>query len=488
MSGTEFARAAPSSEGVDAAGVEAFLDAMSDARDVELHSLMVLRHGRVVAEGWWAPYRAERVHLLYSLSKSFTATAAALAIGEGLLELDRTVLSYFPEWDAEITDPRSRSMLVRHIAAMASGHHDDTVDAVMAADSAEPVRAFLRLPPESDAGTVFAYNQLCTYALGAIVQRESGQTLVEYLRPRLFEPLGIDEAGWQQHPPGRNLGFTGLYATTDAVAKLGQLYLQNGWWEGRQLLPAEWVEAATSRRIGTPRQDSPDWRQGYGFQFWMARHGYRGDGAYGQFCVVLPEHELVVAITGASIDMQAVLDGLWTHVLPALDDVRPAEARAGETERAAGAEAAGADERMARRLAAAALPPAEGRAEPRVARDWDGIRFTPAAVPREQPSPEAVEVTRTTEGWRIALIEASGPLEATLSVDAWSESRAGGAVPIAVSGGWRDGEDERLVVDVLFLETPHRLTVTCALGDRAFTAAWATAPLWPTALHDLRMP
>ena len=178
-----------------------------------MHRLMLLRNGHVVTEGWWAPYGPDRVHLLYSLSKSFTSTAAGFAVAEGLLDLDRTVLSYFPEFDADVTDERSRSILVRHVAAMASGHHTETIEQAMANDPAEPVRGFLMIPPEHEPGSWFAYNQPCTYALAAIVQRESGQRLVDYLRPRLFDPLGIGPVGWQQHPPGRDLGFTGLHAT-----------------------------------------------------------------------------------------------------------------------------------------------------------------------------------------------------------------------------------------------------------------------------------
>ena len=220
MPSSVFPRSTPSSPGVDATGVEAFLDAMQAHPNVELHSLMLLRNGHVVTEGWWAPYTPDRVHLLYSLSKSFTAAAAGFAVAEGLLDLDRTVLSYFPELNADITDPCSRSILVRHVAAMASGHRTETIDRAVALDPAEPVRGFLLIPPDAEPGSCFAYNQPCTYALAAIVQRESGQSLVDYLTPRLFDPLGIGPVGWQQHPPGRALGFTGLHATTDAVAKL----------------------------------------------------------------------------------------------------------------------------------------------------------------------------------------------------------------------------------------------------------------------------
>src|SRR6478609_1731442 len=154
-----FPRSTPSAQGVDPAGVEAFLDQMDAHPEVELHSLMLLRNGHVVTEGWWAPYTPERVHLLYSLSKSFASTAAGLAAAEGLLDLDRTVLSYFPELDADVTDERSRSMLVRHVAAMASGHDTETIERVFASDPDDLVRGFLQIPPEHEPGTWFAYNQ-----------------------------------------------------------------------------------------------------------------------------------------------------------------------------------------------------------------------------------------------------------------------------------------------------------------------------------------
>jgi CubicO group peptidase (beta-lactamase class C family) len=286
---TDLPRASAESQGVDPAGIDAFLDTLEAASDVEPHSLMVLRHGQVLAQGWWAPYEREQPHLLYSLSKSFASTALGLAVGEGLVDLDATVLSYFPELDADITDPRSRSMRVRHVAAMASGHLSETLERALTNDPVDLVRGFLLVPPDREPGTVFAYNQPCTYTLAAIVQRLSGQTLVDYLRPRLFDPLGIGQVGWQQHPVGRDLGFTGLHATTDAIARLGLLYLQRGVWNGTRLLSEAWVAEATSVQVANPDESNPDWRQGYGFQFWMARHGFRGDGAYGQFCIVLPE-------------------------------------------------------------------------------------------------------------------------------------------------------------------------------------------------------
>src|SRR6202451_4371322 len=314
-------------QGVDPAAILRFLDALDERPDIEMHSLMVIRHGQVVAEGWWAPYSADRPQLLYSLSKSFTSTAAAFAQAEGLLDLDDTVISHFAEFDSDITDPRSRSVKVRHIASMAAGHTREVLGEALERDPAEPVRGFLLIPPDHEPGTVFAYSQPCTYTLASIIQRNSGMPLTQYLRPRLFDPLGIGPVGWHTLPPsGREQGFSGLHARTEDIAKLGQLYLQRGQWDGVQLIPAEWVEQAASVQVANPGEPDPDWRQGYGFQFWMSRHGYRGDGAFGQFCVILPEQDTVVVTTAYTTDMQAVLDAMWAHLLPSLGTAAPRDA------------------------------------------------------------------------------------------------------------------------------------------------------------------
>jgi len=357
-------RSAAAAQQVDPAAVLAFVDAVEADPAIELHSLMVVRHGHVIAEGWWAPHTPERTRLLYSLSKSFTSTALGLALEEGRVGLDDPVVSFFPEFDAEITDPRSRSVTLGHLASMASGHNRDMMQEALTGDPQEPVRGFLLVAPDEEPGTVFAYSQPCTYTLAAIIQRVTGMRLSEYLRPRLFDPLGIGEVGWLTWPPGREQGFSGLFARTEDVAKLGQLYLQGGRWGEDQLLPERYVEQATSRQIDTPNQDNVDWRQGYGFQFWMARHGYRGDGAFGQFCVVLPDHDTVVAITGGTEAMQGVLDNLWEHLLPGLGTSRPDDAQRD----------------LDKRLDGLRLPACLARPRPPRWEEYDGSRLFKPAV------------------------------------------------------------------------------------------------------------
>jgi CubicO group peptidase (beta-lactamase class C family) len=480
----------PAAEGVDAHGVHAFLDALEAAPGIEPHGLMLLRHGRLIAEGWWAPYSPGRPQLVYSLSKSFTTTAAGLAVGDGLIDLDAPVLRYFPELDGGITDPRSRAMRVRHVASMASGHLTDTWERARAKDRDELVRGFLLLPPDREPGTVFAYNQPATYTLGAIVQRVTGQSLTGWLRPRLFEPLGVADAFWEQFPPGRDLAFSGLYTTTDAIARLGQLYLQGGVWEGQRLLPASWVAEATSAQVanadGTPKGAASDWQQGYGFQFWVSRHGYRGDGAYGQYMVVLPEYDAVLALTSDTADMQEVLDLAWRHLLPAFG-ARPGAAGAGsggDAER---------DEELRHRLAALEVPPfAAEPAPPGDPQAWAaGLEFARADGDADIDQPKlttaAVAPDASGAGWTLTVTEAGQPLELRFDGKGWHIDEGGGERPAtAVSAGWTDRDT--LVADIAFLEVPHHLIVTCSRAAGTFTARWRSRPLRQGRLRSHRAP
>lgn len=462
--------AAPSELGVDARGIEAFLEVLEAAPDVEPHSVMVLRRGQVIAAGWWAPYSRDRPHLLYSLSKSFTSTALGFAVAEGLVGMDDPVVDYFPEFAADITDERSRAILVRHAASMATGHGAEMLFEARAADPTDIVRGLLLLPPDGEPGRVFAYNQPATYAVAAIVQRVSGQTLTEYLRPRLFEPLGMGVGGWFQEPAGRDIGFSGLHATTESIARLGQLYLDGGRWQGRQVLPREWVTEATRSHVSNDRPgEPPDWRQGYGHQFWMARHGYRGDGAYGQFCIVLPEQDMVIAITAATENMQFVLDAVWEHVLPAID----------------GPGDVSADRRLGHRLDSLALP-AAAASWPSQVDAWADLALTPVAG-SDFPSLTGIDIGRAGMSWIVRLHDADTTVTAPLGLGAWAVTeRAGAAPPVAVSGAWTDPATLRF--DVCFLETPHRLVVTVDRTAETFRCRWLTVPLHGSRLRLLGSP
>ena len=303
----------------------------ADQQVDSMHSFMLVRHGHVVAEGWWSPEAADKPHILWSLSKSFTSTAVGLAVAEGKLNIDDKVLSFFPEDAPAEPSENLKAMRVRDLLTMSTGHDPLprlTEDGVW-------TKQFLAQPVPHKPGSTFLYNTPATYMQSAIVQKVTGQTVLDYLTPRLFEPLGIEKPTWDTSPQGISIGGYGLYLRTEDIAKFGQLYLQKGQWNGKQLVPAEWIAEATSKQVENDKAPSgrnPDWRQGYGFQFWRCRHGaYRGDGKDGQFCIVLPKQDAVIAITAKTGNMQGQLDLVWEHLLPAFHDEplpeNPAEAR-----------------------------------------------------------------------------------------------------------------------------------------------------------------
>lgn len=309
-------RSTPEAQGVDSLGIIEFIEAADKEVD-SMHSFMLVRHGNVIAEAWWEPESADKPHVLWSLSKSFTSTAVGLAVAEGKLSIDDPVLKYFPEEAPEQPSENLKEMKVRDLLTMSAGHQDEVN--WLAADNW--AKAFLAHPVPHKPGTHFRYNTPATYMLSAIVQKVTGQTVLEYLQPRLFEPLGIEDPRWDNSPQGISIGGYGLFLRTEDIAKFGQLYLQNGQWHGKQLIPVSWIEMATSKQVSNGNDPSRDWTQGYGFQFWRCRHNaYRGDGKDGQFCIVLPEQDAVIAITANSRNMQAELNIVWDKLLPAFHD------------------------------------------------------------------------------------------------------------------------------------------------------------------------
>lgn len=322
--GSALPRSSPEQQACTSSRLKVFLDEVAKS-NIEFHSLMVVRNGYVVAEGWWSPYRPTLRHTLYSLSKSFTSTAVGFAVGEGKLNIDDTVISFFPSEAPEQPDANLLGMKVKHLLTMSTGHVKDTIQPMRHGKDTW-VRTFLTQPVDREPGTFFLYNTGATYILSAIVQKVTGETLLQYLRPRFFDPLGIEGEDWETDPLGINTGGYGLRVKTEDIAKFGQFYLQKGKWRGQQILSSQWIEEATRTQIvsnssnpSRPREED-DWAQGYGFQFWRCRPGgYRADGAFGQFCIVMPDYNAVIAITGESFSMQKSMDLIWTYLLPSMD-------------------------------------------------------------------------------------------------------------------------------------------------------------------------
>lgn len=455
-------RATPRSAGLCAAGVRTLLDAVAEA-GIELHSLMIVRGGAVLVEGWWAPFTSDRRHLLHSLSKSFTSLAVGLAVEDGLLDLDAPAFDLFPEL---VPDPRPAHLdrlTLRHALTMSTGHHDDPVSAVEAVTGADPLATFAALVPESEPGSVYTYNQLATFLAARSVERVTGRSLPDYLGERLWTPVGVTDTAWHRWD-GHTMGFSGLHLSTEAVAAFGQLLLQRGRWNDRQLVPAEWIEAATRHQVdndlahrGPGAEAHEEWQQGYGFQFWRNRTGYRGDGAFGQFLVVWPDLDTVVVTTADTVDMHTLLDLLTEHLRPALTD-------------GPGADAAADDAHLAARLAGLALPT-----------PFDtGTDFAATEVPVTSGVgwADQVDIRPADDGWELRIRGQHG-LDVTLPAGRgrwleadWPTTEGRRPVPFVTAAG---AIGDTFSADLRMIETPHSLQLRVDPGGCSLS--WRHQPL-----------
>lgn len=313
-------------ESVEIDGITDYLDAVSD-EEQELHSLMVVRNGKVVFEQWFGENGPDKNHVMHSVSKTFTSMAMGFAVQEGLLAIDDKVVSFFPADLPGEPSPWLLDLEIRDLLTMTVGHNPLSLQKIKTnKDSWEQL--FLAQPILHEPGTVFAYNSVATYILSAIIQEVSEKTLLEYLQPRLLGPLGIYGVEWEESPTGVNTGGWGLHIKTEDMAKLGQFLLQKGKWDGKQVLSEQWIEEACSVKVKqrpfwvSPEADldESDWGQGYGYQIWRNRPGgFRADGAKGQYIIVLPEKEAVIVTTANISDTQAELNLIWEYVLPAIE-------------------------------------------------------------------------------------------------------------------------------------------------------------------------
>lgn len=315
----------PSAAGLDSNVVLKLVEKLSE---VNCHSFMIVRHQHVVAEGWWTPYSKDYKHTLYSLTKSFTSMAIGFAIEEGLLALQDPVVKFFPQVLPCKPCEYMSKMTVRDLLTMSTGHTTEPTSWRGIARSQEERHAdddhvyhFLTSFVDKEPGSVFLYNTPATFMCGAILHAITGQSVFDYLKPRLLDPLGITDYHCEVNSKGLNPAGFGAHLRTEDIAKFGLFLLNRGVWNGKQLLSASWIDEATGRQVDNNRQQGiTDWESGYGYQFWRCSSPgvYRGDGAYGQFCVVIPEQDTVVAITSGTRRMDLVLDALWSILLPAL--------------------------------------------------------------------------------------------------------------------------------------------------------------------------
>lgn len=315
----EFPRTTPEAVGIPSASIEWLLDRLEEGW-TEPHGLMIMRHGKVCAEGWWAPYATGIRHGLQSHTKTYAATAVGIAYTEGLLKLTDRIVDIFPDEIPENPSENLKKLTVRDVLCMGCGM--DT----MPWPSKDWIREFLATPVNHVPGTTFMYNSTGSTFLGAIVRKLTGLGLHDYLKPRLFDKIGIDAENlrWITMPDGMEVGGGGLFATTEDNLRLMKLYADGGVWEGERILAEDYVKLATSkqndsateRAVNPPAEDN---FVGYGFQIWMCRPKgvYRADGAMGQFTIVFPERDMLLAITenasgstGGAMPQKA-LDTIW---------------------------------------------------------------------------------------------------------------------------------------------------------------------------------
>jgi len=311
-----FVPCTPEAVGIPSAVLTALMHRLN-AMD-SLNGIMIMRHGKLCHQAYWAPYPAATPHVLFSLSKSFTSSAIGMAQAEKRLRITDKISSFFPEYQHDITDPRMREVTLRHLLTMTSGHATCARDQMLADADGDWARGFLSSRLDWQPGERLAYNSAATYMLAAVIRKVTGMNVREYLMPRLFEPLGIVPGLWESCPHGIDCGGWGLYLKLEDIAKFAQLLLDRGVHEGRQLIPADYLAEATVKQADNSMNESPDWKCGYGYQFWISQHGFRGDGASGQYALVLPEYDLAIAVTSCIGDMQQILTAFWEILLPGL--------------------------------------------------------------------------------------------------------------------------------------------------------------------------
>src|SRR5512133_914260 len=319
-------RSTPEAEGVSSSGINDFLNAVDTGR-VELHSFMFIRHGKVIAEGWWNPYGPDKKHIMFSASKTFTATAVGLAVSENRLKITDKVMSFFPYSQPDSISDYMKELTVQNLLTMSVGQDPEPRAMGTGGDW---INVFLNSVPIHKPGTLFKYNNMATFMLSAIVQQVTGQTVFDYLQTRIFRPFAIRGIDWDLNPQGINLGMIGLRLKTEDMAKFGQLLLQSGVWNGKQLIPKEWVKEATSYKIPTSlstNKDSlkkSDWGERYCYQMCLGRNNtVRLDGMAGQFVVLIPDKDAIVVLTANARNTQDELNLVHNYLIPAIKSEKP---------------------------------------------------------------------------------------------------------------------------------------------------------------------
>ena len=292
-----FVRATPESQGISSDLFAALLRELDASKDTEMHHFMALRHGKVICECNFAPYPKGMWHITHSMCKSITGMAIGMLIEEEKLKLDENIYDIFPDHINAFSKIFRPVITVENLLTMTSGITFNESGIVSGNDW---LGSFLNASVNGKPGTEFQYNSLNTYVLSAIVTKRTGETLTEYLTPRLFGPLGITKYYWETCPKGITKGGWGLFLCAEDMAKLGQLYLQRGKWNGQQLVSEYWIEISTARHLKTQNDT-----YGYGYQLWMEQRpgSFEYNGMLGQNVIIYPDMDMVLVTNAGNKEM-----------------------------------------------------------------------------------------------------------------------------------------------------------------------------------------
>ncbi len=314
-----FEKARPEEVGVSSSLIREYIENLEKS-ETEMHGLMIMRHGKLITEGWWAPFGPNVRHGQQSHTKTYAATAVGIAYTEGLLKLDERLIDIFPEDAPENPSENLKLLTVRDVLCMGCGMDE------MPMNSEHWIRDFLHIPVNHKPGTTYMYNSVGSTLLGSIVRKKTGLCLHEYLTPRLFNKIGInpDNLRWMKMADGIEVGGGGLYCTTEDNFRLMKLYADGGVWEGERILAEDYVKLATTNQNDSATEsinnpEASDNFLGYGFQIWMCKphRAYRADGAMGQFTIVLPDQDMEIAITETAVGAhwaQSTLNITWDFI------------------------------------------------------------------------------------------------------------------------------------------------------------------------------
>ena len=315
-------KATPESCGVSSVDVIKFVEGICQGLpNQETHSFMLIRHGKLLFEGYFSPYNEETEHSLFSVSKSFASTAIGYLVSEGKVKVEDSISDYFPELINDDINKDNLKITIHDLLSMSFGQQGGAVHESQKRNDMCDVMLydFFYRKKDIECGKLFRYDSYGTYMLSALINKLTGKTVVEYLMPKLFEPLDIKQPYYIKDELGISVGYTGMRLRLQDLAKVGLTYLNGGVWNGKQVIPSEWINLATQKHIPTDGcATGPDWQEGYCYQFWKGRHNtYRFCGAYGQMCVMMPEYDAVFVInSGYDNDkLSYVLDTFYKNIM-----------------------------------------------------------------------------------------------------------------------------------------------------------------------------